>query len=304
MNRTFSDMKTNVGNNVQDTSSAMATIIGVYLNNFYFDLLRRFNFFEQNIRTQTITTVAGTKDYALNDDFHKEVYIRDGTNKAQLSRITLQQFIDDYNDTMDSSGTPDKYLILNSPVKAQPSATSVLAIISTSTSDTGTLKIRGISSGIEVAEDVTLTGTSSVNSANSYTEILQLTFGTALVGKVTITSNSAAVTVATVKAGTKDYRVKILRLHYTPSGIITITVPYIKRVLPLSDTNDVPIIDCADILELGATEQAWRYKRQFAKAQEFERLKEIAISNFIWDEENQVNQIHEFKPAAYSRETC
>lgn len=303
MNRTFSDMKTNVGNNIQDTSTAMAAIIGAYLNNIYFDLLRRFNFFEQNIRTQTITTVSGTKDYALNDDFKKEVYVRDGTNKRQMSRIDLQQFIDDYNDTMDSSGTPDKYLILDSPVKAQPSAASVLACVSTSASDTGTLRVRGISSSIEVAEDVTLTGTGSVNTTNSYTEILSLTLGTANVGKVTITSNSAAVTVAVIKPGTKDYRVKLIRLHLTPNGVITVTIPYIKKVLPLSDNNDIPIIDCADILELGATEQAWRYKRQFAKAQEFERLKERAIANFIWDESNQVNQIHQFNPAPYSRET-
>lgn len=303
MNRVYSDMKTNVGNNVQDTSSASAAIIGAYLNNTYFDLLRRINFFEQNIRTQTIATIAGTKDYALNDDFHKEVYVRDATNKKQMSAIDLQELIDRYNDTMDSSGTPDKYTILVSPVKAQPSSASVLSITSSSASDVGTLRIRGIVSGVEKAEDVTLTGTSAALSTNSYTEIISLVMETAAVGTITITSNSAAVTVAVIKPGTKDYRIKIIRFYLTPNGVISVTVPYIRKVLPMSDDNDVPIIDCADILEFGATEQMWRYKRQFAKAQEFERIKEKAISNFIWETINDTNKVKLFNPAGYSRET-
>ena len=41
MAKQFSTMKTNVGNMIQDTSSAMATLIGVWINDAYHDAWRR-----------------------------------------------------------------------------------------------------------------------------------------------------------------------------------------------------------------------------------------------------------------------
>lgn len=58
MSKNFGVMKANVGTNVMDTSTALGTIAGVYLNNRYFDILRRTNF-ETIVDPYNITVTAG-----------------------------------------------------------------------------------------------------------------------------------------------------------------------------------------------------------------------------------------------------
>ncbi len=84
----------------------------------------------------------------------------------------------------------------------QPTSSSALAIVSTSTADTTQkLIIEGTSSGVDTSESVSLNGTTSASSSNSYTYIKGILLDKACAGTVTITSNSAAVTNATVAAG-------------------------------------------------------------------------------------------------------
>jgi hypothetical protein len=63
-----------------------------------------------------------------------------------------------------------------------------------------------------------------------------------------------------------------------------------------------PIIPCEQALEYGATADAQRFKRQFAKASDYENLYERAINVLIWDKENQTNQVVQFMPHAYPRD--
>lgn len=303
MNKDFNTLKTNVGKNVMDTSTSMASIIGVYLNNRYFDLLRRVNW--QSIDDDySFSTVAGTKDYVLPYNFGKEIYVHDSTNKSQLDRMTLQEWIDKYYDAESDQAAPTKYIILDQTVRDQPSSASQLSITSSSTSDTTeTVRIKGIdSNGVELDESVTLNGTSAQTSANTYSEVLAISKSDATVGRVTVTSNSGTVTIALLSPSVLESRATVMRLYPVPSTVCTIKAPYIVKPTPLSNSYDYPIIDCADIIEYGATADAWRYKRQFAKANEFERLYEKFIITFIWDKENQPNQVHQFNPITYNRD--
>ena len=79
-------------------------------------------------------------------------------------------------------------------------------------------------------------------------------------------------------------------------------MPYIIKPNPLSSDYDVPVIDVADIIELGTTSRAWQYKRQGSKALDYKKLYEQGIVNIIWERENQPNDKHLFDIGTYSRD--
>jgi hypothetical protein len=95
---------------------------------------------------------------------------------------------------------------------------------------------------------------------------------------------------------------KWIKLHPIPAGQVSILLPYYVSPTDMSATTDTPIIDCSYEVELGATADAWRTKRQFAKAADFDRQFEQGILSKIWRQENQPNKIVQFMPKTFSRD--
>jgi len=301
MNKNFGTIKSNIGSDVQDTSTAFATIIGRYINRRYFQVLRSINW--ENIQPDyTFDTTVGTQRYVLPSDFRKEISCTDTTNDTEISRFSLQELYSTYKD-LTTSGTVERYAITEECVQNQPTSASVLAIVSSSASDTTPIVfIRGISGGVEVSESVTVTGTTPVNTTNSYTRIKAISKSAASVGKITITSNSSAVTNAVIAPEELEGRYKIAILHYKPAEVITIAMPYIIQPLPLSNAYDIPVLDMADLIEIGATADAFRYKKQFQKASVMEALFTSHLADYIWDKENNSNGINLFAPEVFDRD--
>jgi len=303
INRIFSNIYSNVGKNIQDTSSTMATEIKRYCNDAYREILRRVNWDAINLE-YTVSVVAGTKDYILSNDFGKELYVYDSTNLKYLSYISIQELAEKFADSLNSSGQPTRYSIFNDVIRNQPTSASTISISSSSASDTSqSVRIKGTDSNdVEIDETVLLTGTTPAVSTNTYSKIRSISKSAATTGRITGTSNSGGVTNFIMSSADLDYKVKKIRLHYTPSSALTLSIPYHVLPYPLVNDYDVPVIDCADGIELQATAHSWRYKRQFQKAQEFERLFEKWLVDITWDKENQPNQTKTFNPKPYSRE--
>lgn len=303
INRLFINIYSNVASNVQDTSTAMSTIIKRCCNDVYFDILKRVNF-EDIDDDYSFNTVAGTSDYILPRNFSKPVYIYDSTNQLEIPEVSLQELINSNSVDLYSTGDVQRCVLLTKPVRLQPTSTSTLSIVSSSASDsTQTVAIKYIdNNGVEIYETVTLTGTTPVSTSGSAVEILSISKSAITVGRITVTANAGAVTVAVLAPADLAYFENVVRLHYTPNGIITIKMPYIRRPYPLLNDYDQPSIDCADVIELGATAMAWRYKRQFSKAQEYERQYNVSFDTLTWDKENSFNKVHVTLPKTYSRE--
>ena len=96
-------------------------------------------------------------------------------------------------------------------------------------------------------------------------------------------------------------RIKKIRFFKAPSTDNHFTIPYIMSPADLSADSDQLTVDCETAVELGATSDAWLYKRQSAKAQHYEALYEKAIENITWDKSNQPNQLHMMNPLALNR---
>ena len=85
----------------------------------------------------------------------------------------------------------------------------------------------------------------------------------------------------------------------TPASAVTYNIPYLVNPTPLVNSTDLPIIDCDYEVELGATADAWRTKRQFSKADNFDRQFEEHIIHMIWAQENQPNKVVQFAPKTF-----
>ena len=301
MNKNFSQLKTNIGAEVQDTSTTFATIVGRFINRRYFQILRAINW--KNIKPDySFATVAGTQNYVLPDDFGKELSCADVTNGIPLEKKDLAELYRRYGDSITTSGTAERYVIYDDVVKAQPTSASTLSFVSSSASDTAiTIQVRGISSSVETYETITITGTSAVATSNSYTSIIGISKSAASVGYFTVTSNSGVVTNALIPKETLETRYKLIKLHYVPAGVATINLPYISKPLPLSQDYDYPVIEIADLIELGAVADCWRYKRQTAKSQQYEVLFQQGLQDYIFELENEPNQVTQFSPTTFDK---
>jgi hypothetical protein len=122
------------------------------------------------------------------------------------------------------------------------------------------------------------------------------------VGKITITSNSAAVTLTVMAPSVKESRFKLIKLHYVPTTTLIISLPYIIKPMPMTENNDYPCIDIADLLETGAEADSWFFKRQGSKAIGKDTMFNIELQQYIFSNESQPNQVITFKPVCYNKD--
>lgn len=119
--KTFSTMKTNVGNFIQDTSNDTASLIGVWLNDAYQDAWRRCMWTDVIDEDFTFTSTADKDDYSFSTDlgitdFGEELFVADITNGHILDRWSIREWIQKRAKSYDSgsldSGNPVRYVIL------------------------------------------------------------------------------------------------------------------------------------------------------------------------------------------------
>lgn len=302
MNRTFDDMKTSVGQNIGDTSSATAVVIGSKLNDAYFDILKRANI---EIINSDYNIDTSSRDNVLPYSFKSAIRVYDSTNSQRLMFTSQKEMVDDYVSEINQTGGACKYTIFERGYQAQPTSSSALSLYSSSASDVDiNVRVTGISDGVEMSETVALDasdGTTPVASTNAYTSILKIS-KQETVGKVSITANSGAVTVAVIAPFMQDYKVKILRLYDTPASTINLVIPHYVQPPPMSSAYDTPIIDASEAIVLGAEYRMWRRKRQFGKARDIKVEYEQAISHYIWSQENHPDEVKVFNIQPYTRE--
>lgn len=218
MKKTFTTMKTNVGNSVQDTSSAMLTLIGGYINDRLTEVFRRAKHcLQPHLSSTTVAVTAGTQNYALSNTIGEIISVVDTTNNRQLSSLTAQEWVDKYSDSLTGASTVEGYIL---------------------TMDMG---------------------------------------------------------------DTYSVPIKTLKLVQTPASDLSLLLFYVPAQVTLSSDSDYPELDCSDVLEAGATADAWRYKRQNAKAQDFEAIFEKRLATYIWDLESNTNRVPMMNPKPYSR---
>lgn len=299
-NKNFASMKTKVGNNVQDTSSSFLTLIGGWLNDKYVEVSRRIGIVN-NVRLD-YSISASTEDITLPDDLNDVVSLVDKTNKIKLTQVDFQTWLSGDVSAIDTAGTSMTYAMFDDVVALQPTSASTITFVSSSSADTTqTIYVRGVVSGADDYETATLNGTTNVVTTKNFSRIYGIGFSASRTGVITVTSNSGAVTNATIGREALQTRYKKIRLIPPPSQAITLEMTYTQKLIPMSQDYDYPIIDVEDVIEAGATADAWRYKRQNAKADFWDTIFDKRLDDWMWARENKADMVHTFKPSSYPR---
>jgi len=116
MAKTFTVMQGNVGANVQDTSTALATKVGVWLNDAHQDAANRYNWSSLIDDDHTFESVVDQSEYSLESDFMDELALVNTAQGYTLNRATIKgrwdTEADEYSEDAIASGTPKRYSIL------------------------------------------------------------------------------------------------------------------------------------------------------------------------------------------------
>jgi hypothetical protein len=124
----------------------------------------------------------------------------------------------------------------------QPLQGSVVSVSSSSASDTAVVvSVFGTVSGYPDSEQITVTGTTPVNGSKVFTYIDRVSKASSSTGRITCTTNTAAVTVAVIPAGdaTGGIFYKKVLLWPLPSAVFPMHVMYYKQPYRLVNDNDI-----------------------------------------------------------------
>lgn len=206
------------------------------------DMLSSYEFW-WNKEVGTFTTTSGTAIYFLNHRVSmKQVpALYDATNNRELREVSVES-IYSADPTPTETGTPDKWAYLGqSHVQALNTAAGTVTVVSSSAADVSQkLMVRGLVSGAERYEELTLNGTSTVTSTLSFdiNSVESVSLSAACAGVVTV---ARSVTIATIPPGYLRVECPKIRLQLVPGGTYTIVYPYYKK--PVKPTQDNDIID-------------------------------------------------------------
>lgn len=237
----------------QDSGDTFETILKAAMNRSYRRCLAAAQSDEER-REFTLTLESGTSQYGMPMAVRDVLNFEDAANERSLEIISASEFDNGFpGDT--TAGDPRRaYLLGRYGVQKQPSAASIITLVSSNGTDTSKdVRLSGFVSGVLTAETITLSGNTPVNSTNSYTTVERVTKGATFAGNITLTDASAN-TLAVVPVWSESPTYLWYEFTPIPDAADTLTVRAIMRKPDLVNDYDWPEIeeDYHYLLEWGA----------------------------------------------------
>ena len=281
--KTFSQMQTAIGNNVQDTSTSFATKIGTKLNQRGRDIWNRCAWTEKFNADYTFTAVVGQANYSLLGDFGKEVSLHDITDGTKLDRMTIGQLWEErgykYESGSVANGKSRKYAI-------------------TDETASGVLQVQ-----LDPPPDAT--DTYAMPYVRKYTDLLGTTG--------TCTTDTASKIIASASTFITSGVESGMRVKNTTDGTYGFVITVDSETQLTMDRDLCPdgdetftiageflIRDIDWIAELGATGDALMLKRRPPEAGVYYQQYELELRRKIGQFKGQNNQLNQFIPSERS----
>ena len=273
----FREMQRRVGRRIQNTGTSITNANDIlpkikdFCNERYHRILRAHPW-EECLGDTTLTLTASTRAYALDRDIDKIWTIFDQTNGQAIKIIGSQEYIRNYAIDLDQTGN----VVTGDPTKMYPvgkytvkaaiaSVAEKVKVVSTSASDTTPLcvRVKGLVSSVEASEDITLTGTTPAVSTNTYdaTQKISAVIGTtdgtepAPAGEITVSGNTTSTVFSKInraEQATMYQWFEVIPLPKSSGTQPTWRLFYTRRIQPLYNNNDIPLIDCCNEIVQGA----------------------------------------------------
>ena len=275
----------------------------------YDRILRSFPWDELN-RSYSLSVSAGTRDYALRYDAENIIKMWDTTHGFEITAYDIRDHIRFNAINLEvvgnvQTGNPDQYIDIGSKsCSALMSIADKVQVLSSSASDVSpaVIRVSGEVNGLPLAENITLTGVTAVDSVNTYDAGAELTITagsssavlTDLVGIVTVREKTTpANIIAKLAPNERAPYYKWIRFSVTPASALTAQIWYKRRWYPLTNDNDAPLIPCAnEIVEGVITDALWEDGQEnAAQAQESKFVKSVTELWYARRPRNLITQI-------------
>lgn len=177
-------------------------------------------------RTDTLSLTSGTSIYNFPKQVGESYSIRslDASSIGKKVTVLSQDLFDTHIPDPQNSGWPVTLIMFNMlGSRNDPSSSSVLTLASSSASDTSqSITIRGIVGGDIDVEEIALSGVTEVSTTRSFTSIISIGKSAVTTGRVTITSNSAAVTIVVLSPQEQTIKLREFRAYPQPDATYTL----------------------------------------------------------------------------------
>lgn len=197
----------------------------------------------------TFSTSVGKQIYALHEEFYRPLYIRNLTTGEYLMEVPsrgIEEQGGDWTADLGGSSTAKRFMYWGmQPVTQQPTTTSTIIAVSTSTSDTGskTITIEGeLSSGLMTTETLSMNGTTNVSGSTSFQEIVSVTKNTTFNGTATLILNATSTTVLSLAPAVMGKQYKTI---FIPDEIVTVEsigYRFYRQPKIMVNDYDIPLI--------------------------------------------------------------
>jgi len=256
MGMSYKAMYTEIGQMIQDSSSDRQTHIKNAINRKYEELANGFDWPDLwRLEEAEVTVTAGEAHVYM--PYHVQTLkgaVADA-NKEWVGNVDAGMFLARNFDQLSTQAKIFEGTLLgSSPVKREMAVAETLTLVSSDASDTTpVVKIWGMVGGDEISESVTLNGTSSVATSNSFSRITRI--GTSSTdrdssrsGHITITGTTSSKELAVISVHNYDARYQVFRFQDVSSATDTLSIFYKKRVQPLVSDDDTFEINDAHLV--------------------------------------------------------
>ena len=237
-----------------ELDSKMKTTVLGFLNEDYETIYRAYAWDQIKLFNLTTTTLSGVVTLPQYVDIIRAGRVNNqnltAIGEVKLNLIAPERF------TLEGTAT-DLLHLAPSPVETQMSSADKIKIYSTSTSDTGVVRVKSIVNGKTEFENISLSGTTAVSSINSSTEILKVTKGETI-GRIVITlSDDTEIGYIQPDATNAEY--KKIQIIENPGDAITVTFQCDRRFERLVSDYDSSVIPIENALVSYLSSQCYRH---------------------------------------------
>jgi hypothetical protein len=294
---TLADIRGEAGRFIGDTSSSRNTKLDETINEEYAIIARRWRWQSLYLaEEQSITAASGEKFLYLPKYVDRVYFLYEGTGQSRVPVEMIENFFDRRGFFHDTAGVIIAYADGGEVGRKVDFSTTAeqLQVVSDDAADTSqTVVVKGLlASDQEFKEELTLSGTSAVQTTKSYTELFSVSTDGTQAGVLTLSGSTSSTAYAVLTPTERTARYRRLRLNFVPPSATTITLYGKKKVNRLSFENDVVEVPIGPILKQYAISAHFAQQRQHGAAQYHRSVAERMLQDMTsdLDQEDRVEQ--------------
>jgi hypothetical protein len=297
-----------------DSENDLLPKIKDWINTRY-QRIYRSHYWSESIDDYVLTLVASQSEYAFDRDFERLISVFDQKNGHTITIQDLSNHVRNYASTYDKSsnlisGDPSRLRITGIHVVkvelTQKEKISVISSNNTTDISPNCVRVFGKSNGIEIGENIVLTGTTKASGSIEYDSGQKITIavgttdGTrkSVTGAITVTGTTSTAVLAQISPVEISHKYTWFKVSPTPKADgtqPTWEIWYQKAWRPLIDDNDIPIFDCCVEVVQGAFADALREDGLEEESQLAEQMF-VSMVTELKATRDTPGQIHQFMP--------